>query len=120
MRYRSHKTGVCYLVRTVCIIKGFNEPHLGHIQVFRLGLKCNVLHTVVSHTSDMSAQLSHRQGWIHQCKRLLLCLMALLGSPVDDPPRADPLLQAAAARTLAVLCDDLQWKCFPVGEYYHY
>ena len=39
----------------------------------------------------------------------------MLGSPPGLPLSGDLLLQAAAARTLAVLCDDLQWKCYPAG-----
>lgn len=38
-----------------------------------------------------------------------------MGSPPGRLFSGDLLLQAAAARTLAVLCDDLQWKCYPAG-----
>ena len=51
--------------------------------------------------------------WRCQCWRLLLCCAALLGGPPVPP--TDLLLQAAAARTIAVLLDELQWKCYPAG-----
>jgi len=51
--------------------------------------------------------------WRRQCWRLLLCCAALLGGPPAPP--TDLLLQAAAARTVAVLLDELQWKCYPAG-----
>ncbi len=52
--------------------------------------------------------------WRCQCRRLLLCCAALLGGP--SGPQTDMLLQSAAARTVAVLLDELQWKCFPAGR----
>ena len=51
--------------------------------------------------------------WRCQCRRLLLCCAALLGG--EPGPRTDLLLQAAAARAVAVLLDELQWKCYPAG-----
>ena len=51
--------------------------------------------------------------WRCQSWRLLLCCAALLGGPPAPP--TDLLLQAAAARTVAVLLDELQWKCYPAG-----
>ena len=55
--------------------------------------------------------------WRCQCWRLLLCCAALLGGPPGPP--TDILLQAAAARTVAVLLDELQWKCHPAGAAAH-
>ena len=53
------------------------------------------------------------ERWRCQSRRLLLCCAALLGGPPE--PQADLLLQAAAARTIAVLLDELQWRCYPAG-----